>query len=148
MYRQSKVSDRERAERLGKTDSTQVVILTYPLSKERYSRVAIKAAGMEEGQKGKDNGLSLSFRKGTKRSGRVGRGLEGKLTDLMSQNNRLSQPRFNAATMTAALMRGYRPHGRHRGELKESPHVASRRGDHHNSYVAIWQMSTLDGSEI
>ncbi|TAN41310.1 MAG: TPM domain-containing protein [Nitrospirae bacterium] len=70
-----------------KSDSTQVVILTIPsLEGEVLEQFAIKAGETWKiGQKGKDNGVIIVVSKGDRKIRiEVGRGLEGKLTDLMA----------------------------------------------------------------
>ncbi|MHB8880859.1 MAG: TPM domain-containing protein [Thermodesulfovibrionales bacterium] len=70
-----------------KSDSTQVVILTIPsLEGEVLEQFAIKAGETWKiGQKGKDNGVIIAASKGDRKIRiEVGRGLEGKLTDLMA----------------------------------------------------------------
>lgn len=70
-----------------KSDSTQIVVLTIPtLEGENIEDYAIKVAETWKiGQKGKDNGVILLIAKQERKLRiEVGRGLEGKLTDLMS----------------------------------------------------------------
>jgi uncharacterized protein len=70
-----------------KSDSTQIVVLTIPtLEGENIEDYAIKVAEVWKiGQKGKDNGVILLIAKQERKLRvEVGRGLEGKLTDLMS----------------------------------------------------------------
>lgn len=70
-----------------KSDSTQVVILTIPsLEGGVIEEFAIKAGEVWKiGQKGKDNGVIIVVSKGDRKIRiEVGRGLEGKLTDLMA----------------------------------------------------------------
>jgi uncharacterized protein len=70
-----------------KGDSTQVVVLTIPtLEGENLEDYSIKVAeAWKIGQKGKDNGVILLVAKQERKIRiEVGRGLEGKLTDLMS----------------------------------------------------------------
>ncbi len=70
-----------------KTDSTQIVVLTIPgLEGEVLEEFSIKVAeAWKVGYKGKDNGVILLIaRDDRKLRIEVGRGLEGKLTDLMS----------------------------------------------------------------
>lgn len=69
------------------TDSTQIVILTVPsLEGEVIENFSIKVAeSWKIGQKGKDNGIIFTVAKQEKKMRiEVGRGLEGKLTDLMA----------------------------------------------------------------
>jgi uncharacterized protein len=70
-----------------KSDSTQIVILTIPaLSEENIEDYSIRVAeNWKIGQKGKDNGVILLVAKQERKVRiEVGRGLEGKLTDLIS----------------------------------------------------------------
>jgi len=82
-----------------KTDSTQLVILTIPsLEGEVIEQFAIKAGEVWKiGQKGKDNGVIMVVSKADRKIRiEVGRGLEGKLTDLMSGRiiDLVIKPRF------------------------------------------------------
>ncbi len=77
----------EKLRAFEKTDSTQVVILTIPsLDGDVLEEFSIKVAeAWKMGQKGKDNGVILLVSdKDRKIRIEVGRGLEGKLTDLVS----------------------------------------------------------------
>jgi len=81
------------------SDSTQIVILTIPsLEGEVLEQFSIKIAeAWKIGQKGKDNGAILLVSKGDRKTRiEVGRGLEGKLTDLMAGRivNFVINPRF------------------------------------------------------
>jgi uncharacterized protein len=81
------------------SDSTQIVILTIPsLEGEVLEQFSIKVAeAWKIGQKGKDNGAILLVSKGDRKTRiEVGRGLEGKLTDLMAGRivNFVINPRF------------------------------------------------------
>ncbi len=81
------------------TDSTQVVILTVPsLEGEVIEDFGIKVAeSWKIGQKGKDNGVILIVSKQDRKVRiEVGRGLEGKLTDLMAGRiiDLVVKPRF------------------------------------------------------
>jgi len=70
-----------------KSDSTQIVVLTIPsLEGEVLEEFSIKVAeAWKIGYKGKDNGAILIIAKNDRKLRiEVGRGLEGKLTDLMS----------------------------------------------------------------
>ncbi|MHC1699078.1 MAG: YgcG family protein [Geobacteraceae bacterium] len=69
------------------SDSTQIAVLTIPsLEGENIEEYAIKVAEVWQiGQQGKDNGAILLVSKGDRKIRiEVGRGLEGKLTDLLS----------------------------------------------------------------
>jgi uncharacterized protein len=81
------------------SDSTQIVILTVPsLEGEVLEQFSIKVAeAWKIGQKGKDNGAILLVSKQDRKTRiEVGRGLEGKLTDLMAGRivNSVINPRF------------------------------------------------------
>jgi uncharacterized protein len=81
------------------SDSTQVIILTIPsLEGEVLEQFSIKVAeAWKVGQKGKDNGAILLVSKEDRKTRiEVGRGLEGKLTDLMAGRivNFVINPRF------------------------------------------------------
>ena len=81
------------------SDSTQIVILTIPsLEGEVLEQFSIKVAeAWKIGQKGKDNGaILLVSLQDRKTRIEVGRGLEGKLTDLMAGRivNFVINPRF------------------------------------------------------
>jgi uncharacterized protein len=81
------------------SDSTQVAILTIPsLEGEDLKQFSIRVAeAWKIGQKGKDNGIILLVSKGDRKTNiEVGRGLEGKLTDLMAGRiiNFVINPRF------------------------------------------------------
>jgi uncharacterized protein len=81
------------------SDSTQVFILTIPsLEGEALEQFSIKVAeAWKVGQKGKDNGAILLVSKEDRKTRiEVGRGLEGKLTDLMAGRivNFVINPRF------------------------------------------------------
>lgn len=78
---EQQLSDFERS------DSTQIVVLTVPtLGGEILEEFSIKVAeAWKIGQKGVDNGVILLVAKGERKVRiEVGRGLEGKLTDLVS----------------------------------------------------------------
>jgi uncharacterized protein len=70
-----------------KSDSTQIVVLTVPtLGGENLEEYSIRVAeAWKIGQKGSDNGVILLVAKAERKIRiEVGRGLEGKLTDLLS----------------------------------------------------------------
>ena len=123
--------ERELAE-LEKTDSTQVVVLTIPgLEGENVEDFSIKVAeAWKIGSKGVDNGVILLIvRDDRKVRIEVGRGLEGKLTDLVSgriiRNSII--PRFKAGDFDGGVKAGvgaiveaargeYRAEGREPGQ--------------------------------
>ena len=83
------------------SDSTQIVILTIPsLEGEALEDFSIKVAeAWKIGQKNKDNGAILLVAKQERKIRvEVGRGLEGRLTDLMSGRiiDLVIQPRFKS----------------------------------------------------
>jgi len=90
------------------TDSTQLVILTLPsLEGETIEDYSIKVAeAWKIGQKGKDNGIIFTVsREERKMRIEVGRGLEGKLTDLMAGRiiDLVITPKFKEGITTKAL---------------------------------------------
>jgi len=94
-----------------RSDSTQIVILTIPsLEGEDLETFSIKVAeAWKIGQKGLDNGVILLVAKNERRVRiEVGRGLEGKLTDL--QSGRIIReriyPRFRAGDFGGGLREG------------------------------------------
>jgi uncharacterized protein len=102
--------ERQLAE-LEKTDSTQVVVLTIPgLEGESLEDFSIKVAeAWRIGSKGVDNGVILLIvRDDRKVRIEVGRGLEGKLTDLVSghiiRNSII--PRFKAGDFDGGVRAG------------------------------------------
>lgn len=110
-----------------KSDSTQVVILTIPsLEGEVLEEFAIKAGETWKiGQKGKDNGVIIVVSKGDKKIRvEVGRGLEGKLTDLMAGRiiDLVIKPRFKRADYDGGLHAGVAAIiDATRGEFKAEP---------------------------
>jgi uncharacterized protein len=118
---EQKLTDFERS------DSTQIVVLTVPtLGGDNLEDYSIRVAeAWRIGQKGIDNGIILLIaQKERKVRIEVGRGLEGKLTDLVSGRIIRNQitPRFKSGDMddgvtagVAALMEVVR------GEYKSSP---------------------------
>jgi uncharacterized protein len=93
------------------SDSTQVVVVTVPdLQGEPVDMVALKfAETWQIGQKGKDNGaLLLIGKEDRKMRIEVGRGLEGKLTDLLAGrivDNEIS-PRFKQGDFDGGVAAG------------------------------------------
>lgn len=93
------------------SDSTQIVVLTIPtLDGENLEDFSIRVAeAWKIGQKGKDNGaIILIVRKERKIRIEVGRGLEGRLTDLVS--GRIIQyeiaPSFKAGDYAGGIEKG------------------------------------------
>jgi uncharacterized protein len=94
-----------------KTDSTQIVVLTVPtLGGENLEEFSIRVAeAWRIGQKGVDNGVILLVARAERKIRiEVGRGLEGKLTDLVS--GRIIRgdigPRFKAGDMDGGIAAG------------------------------------------
>jgi uncharacterized protein len=110
-----------------KSDSTQVVILTIPsLEGAVLEEFAIKAGeAWKIGQKGKDNGVIIVVSKGDKKIRiEVGRGLEGKLTDLMAGRiiDLVIKPRFKRGDYDGGLHAGVAAIiDASRGEFKAEP---------------------------
>ena len=93
------------------SDSTQIVILTIPsLEGENIEEFGIKVAeAWKIGQKVKDNGvLFIVSREDRKIRIEVGRGLEGKLTDLMAGRiiDQIIKPRFKQGDFDGGVIAG------------------------------------------
>ncbi len=124
-----------------KSDSTQIVVLTIPsLQGEVLEEFSIKAAeAWKVGYKGKDNGVILLIAKDDRKLRiEVGRGLEGKLTDLMS--GRIIRyeitPRFKAGDFDGGVDAGVTAiMALVRGEYTASPSDAREKKD--NSGLAF-----------
>lgn len=96
-----------------RSDSTQIVVLTVPtLGGETLEEFSIKVAeAWKIGQKGVDNGVILLVAKAERKVRiEVGRGLEGKLTDLVSGRIIRAQiaPRFKAGDFDGGIEAGVR----------------------------------------
>ena len=94
-----------------KTDSTQIVILTIPsLEGGEIDDFGIKVAeSWKIGQKGKDNGaIFIVARQERKMRIEVGRGLEGRLTDLMAGRiiDLVVKPRFKRGDYDGGFIAG------------------------------------------
>ena len=94
-----------------RSDSTQIVILTIPsLEGEALEDYSIKVAeAWKIGQKGKDNGIIfLVANQERKIRVEVGRGLEGKLTDLMAGRiiDLVVKPRFKRGDFDGGFIAG------------------------------------------
>ncbi len=94
-----------------RTDSTQIVILTVPsLEGESIEDFGIKVAeSWRIGQKGKDNGIIFIVAKQDKKMRvEVGRGLEGRLTDLMAGRiiDLVVKPRFKRGDFDGGFVAG------------------------------------------
>ncbi|MDA8084576.1 MAG: TPM domain-containing protein [Nitrospiraceae bacterium] len=108
---QTKAEIEGKLQTFEQTDSTQVVILTVPsLQNDPIEDFGIRAGeAWKIGQKGKDNGVILIVSKEDRKMRiEVGRGLEGKLTDLMSGRiiNQVIKPRFKAGDYDAGFLAG------------------------------------------
>lgn len=120
------------------SDSTQVVILTIPsLQGETVEEFGIKVAeAWKVGQKNKDNGIILLIAKQERKIRiEVGRGLEGRLTDLLAGRiiNLVITPRFKRGDFDGGVMAGVSALiDATRGEFKaeERPPVKKTRGFH------------------
>jgi uncharacterized protein len=93
------------------TDSTQIVVLTIPtLAGENLEEYSIKVAeAWRIGQKGLDNGAILLLAQQERKVRiEVGRGLEGKLTDLMSGRiiRDIITPRLRAGDIDGGIQAG------------------------------------------
>ena len=93
------------------SDSTQIVILTIPsLEGEPIEDFGIKVAGSWKiGQKGKDNGALLIVSKQDRKMRiEVGRGLEGRLTDLVAGRiiDLVITPRFKSGDFDGGFTAG------------------------------------------
>ena len=127
----SKIEEELRA--FEQSDSTQIVILTVPsLEGENIEEFSIKVAeAWRIGQQQKDNGVLLIVSKQERKIRiEVGRGLEGKLTDLMAGRiiDQVIKPRFKQGdfdggfiTAVSALIDGAR------GEFSAEQRPALRR---------------------
>ncbi len=94
-----------------RTDSTQVVILTVPsLEGDTIEDFGIRVAdAWKIGRKGKDNGVIFIVSKGDRKTRiEVGRGLEGKLTDLMAGRivDLVVNPRFKRGDFDGGFIAG------------------------------------------
>jgi uncharacterized protein len=93
------------------SDSTQIVILTIPsLRGENIEEFSIKVAeAWKIGQQQKDNGILLTVSKQERKIRiEVGRGLEGRLTDLMAGRiiDQVIKPRFKQGDFDAGFITG------------------------------------------
>ena len=101
----------ERLTEFERSDSTQIVVLTVPtLGGEPIEEFSIRVAeAWKIGQSGSDNGVILLVAKGERKIRiEVGRGLEGKLTDLVA--GRIIRgdmaPRFKAGDIDGGIVAG------------------------------------------
>lgn len=105
----SKIEEELRA--FEQSDSTQIVILTLPsLEGENIEEFSIKVAeAWKVGQQHKDNGVLLVVSKKERKIRiEVGRGLEGKLTDLMAGRiiDQVIKPRFKKGDFDGGFITG------------------------------------------
>jgi uncharacterized protein len=110
-----------------RSDSTQIVVLTVPtLEGENLEEFSIRVAeAWKIGQKGVDNGVILLVAKAERKVRiEVGRGLEGKLTDLISGRiirNEIA-PKFKAGDFDGGITAGVNALvGAAKGEYKATP---------------------------
>jgi uncharacterized protein len=118
------------------TDSTQLVILTIPsLEGETIEDFSIKVAGTwKVGQKGKDNGILFIVSKEDRKTRiEVGRGLEGRLTDLLAGRilDLVVKPRFKRGDFDGGFITGVSSlidatRGEFKAEPKQRPHKQER----------------------
>ena len=126
----------EELQAFEQSDSTQLIILTIPsLEGDALEDFSIKAAEVWKiGQKGKDNGIILLVSKGDRKIRiEVGKGLEGKLTDLMAGRiiDLVITPRFKRGDMDGGILAGVSALiDATRGEFKAEPqrHPSRSRG--------------------
>jgi len=93
------------------TDSTQIVILTVPsLERDVIEDLSIRVAeSWKIGQKGKDNGIIFTVAKQEKKMRiEVGRGLEGRVTDLMAGRiiDLVIKPKFKRGDFDGGFVAG------------------------------------------
>ncbi len=133
------------------TDSTQIVILTVPsLEGEVIEDFGIKVAeAWKIGQKGKDNGvIFLVARQDRKLRIEVGRGLEGRLTDLMAGRiiDLVVKPRFKRGDYDGGFIAGVSALiDASRGEFKAD---RSRRADKRESSSRLFTFLIFIGIAV
>jgi len=114
------------------SDSTQLVLLTVPsLEEEVLEQFSIKVAeAWKIGQKGKDNGIIVLVSKQDRKIRvEVGKGLEGKLTDLMAGRviDLVIKPRFKSGDFDGGFTSGIHALiDATRGEFKAEPTAGKR----------------------
>lgn len=115
------------------SDSTQIVIVTIPsLQGEVLEQFSLKVAeSWKIGQKGKDNGIIFLVSKDDRKLRiEVGRGLEGKLTDLMAGRiiDLVVKPRFKRGDFDSGFITGaHALIDATRGEFKTDQQAGKRR---------------------
>jgi uncharacterized protein len=125
------------------TDSTQIVVLTVPsLEGEVIEDFGIKVGeAWKIGQKGKDNGaIFIVSKQDRKMRIEVGRGLEGKLTDLMAGRiiDLVVKPRFKRADYDGGFIAGVSALiDATRGEFKADGNHQARRRDNSSRFMTF-----------
>ncbi|MGD1074534.1 MAG: TPM domain-containing protein [Thermodesulfovibrionales bacterium] len=126
-----------------RTDSTQIVILTVPsLEGDTIEDFGIKAAeAWKIGHKGKDNGVIFIVAKQDRKTRiEVGRGLEGKLTDLMAGRivNLVVSPRFKRGDFDGGFISGVSSLiDATRGEFKSDGDNRPQRPEHSSRLITL-----------
>ena len=125
------------------TDSTQIVILTIPsLEGEVIEEFGIKVGdAWKIGQKTKDNGLIfIVSNQDRKMRIEVGRGLEGRMTDLMAGRiiDLVIKPRFKRGDFEGGFTAGVHAMiDATRGEFKAEPTHRRQRQDNFSSIISV-----------
>ena len=125
------------------TDSTQIVILTLPsLEGEVIEEFGIKVGdAWRIGQKTKDNGLIfIVSNQDRKMRIEVGRGLEGRMTDLMAGRiiDLVIKPRFKRGDFEGGFTSGVHAMiDATRGEFKAEPTQRRQRQDNFSSIISV-----------
>lgn len=125
------------------TDSTQIVILTIPsLEGEVIEEFGIKVGdAWKIGQKTKDNGLIfIVSNQDRKMRIEVGRGLEGRMTDLMAGRiiDLVIKPRFKRGDFEGGFTSGVHAMiDATRGEFKAEPTQRRQRQDNFSSIISV-----------
>ena len=131
---QAKAALEQELRAFEQSDSTQIVIVTIPsLQGEVLEQFSLKVAeAWKIGQKGKDNGIIfLVSKEDRKLRVEVGRGLEGKITDLMSGRiiDLVVKPRFKRGDFDGGFITGVHAlMDASRGEFKADPNTGKRQG--------------------
>lgn len=126
-----------------RTDSTQIVVLTVPsLEGDTIEDFGIKVAdAWKIGQKGKDNGVIFVVAKEERKLRiEVGRGLEGKLTDLMAGRivDLVVKPRFKQGDFDGGFLVGVSSIiDATRGEFKAEGKRRSQRNDQFSRFFTF-----------
>jgi uncharacterized protein len=125
------------------TDSTQIVILTVPsLGGDAIEDFGIRVAeAWKIGQKGKDNGaIFIVSKQDRKMRIEVGRGLEGKLTDLMSGRiiELVVAPRFKRGDYDGGFLAGVSAMiDTTRGEFKAGENHSRQAGSKASRFISL-----------